>query len=215
MKTTYLDYAATAIPYPEVTTIIADASHQMIGNPSSQHAFGREAKVKLEQARKEIAQNLGLPHQGLVFTSSGSEGNNSVLRQYLTSQEDVHIIISQIEHPSILKTCQYLESLPHITISYLPVNSQGIVEPDTFKSAITPQTRLASIMGVNNEIGSIQPIEQLAEIAQSHEIALHTDGVQSLGKCRPHWENVNFASFAAHKIGGALGIALLYFERES
>ena len=132
--------------------------------------FGREARVKLEQARKEIAKGLEVPHQGIVFTSGGSESNNAVLKQFLFDQEPCHIITSQTEHPSILATCQFLESQPHITVSYLPATSQGIIEPDTLQSAIVPQTKLISIMGVNNEIGTIQPVEKLIEIAQSFEI---------------------------------------------
>ncbi len=210
----YLDYAATAIPYPEVANIFKEAITQITGNPSSQHHFGRKARVKLEQARQEIATCLEVPHQGLVFTSGGSESNNTVFKQFLDSQEPCHVITSQIEHPSILATCQLLEQQPHMTVSYLPVTSKGVVEPDALPSAITPQTRLISIMGVNNELGTIQPIEQLAETAQSFGIPLHTDSVQSLGKCHSHWKNANFASFAAHKIGGPLGISALYFAQE-
>ena len=212
---TYLDYAATAVPYPEVATILAQATTQMIGNPSSQHRFGREARVKLEQARKEIATGLEVPHQGIVFTSGGSESNNNILKQFLFSQEPCHIITSQMEHPSVLATCQFLESQAHITVTYLPVTSQGIIEPDTIKSALTPQTKLVSVMGVNNELGTIQPIERLAEMAQSFDIPLHTDSVQSLGKCHAHWKNANFASFASHKVGGPRGIGVLYFAQEN
>ena len=211
----YLDYNATAPPLPEVIEAMVEISKHHFGNPSSPHRAGREAKAVLENDRKTIAEILDLPKEDLVFTSGGSESNNTVLRQLLLKGTPQHLIVSQIEHPSILNTCHFLEQTSNIQVSYLPVDSRGIVEPDTLRAEIRSETSLISIMTANNETGVLQPISDLASIALEHEIPFHTDSVQALGKVPVHWNipGVCYATITAHKIGGPKGIGLLYVKQ--
>ena len=211
----YFDYNATAVLLPGLAEKIALAAQTQFGNPSSPHTIGREAKDLLEESRSRLAQSIGVPPQELMFTSGGSESNNTVLRQFLLKPEQLHIITSPIEHPSVLETCRLLEQIPHIDVTYLPVDGAGMVVPEALPAAIRPDTQLISIMLANNETGVIQPMETLAGIAREYEIPLHIDCVQGLGKIPMDWEKwgVSYATVNAHKFGGPRGIGLLYIRQ--
>lgn len=216
-KIAYFDYNATAIPFPHLREKLVSAIDAQFANPSSPHQLGREAKSLLEDSRIRIAKTIGVAYQDLTFTSGGSEGNNTILRQLLLKSDPQHIITSQIEHPSVLETCRVLEKMSHIEVTYLPVNAQGIVEPDTLQTAIKPETTLISIMMVNNETGVIQPLEELTNVANEHEVMFHTDCVQGLGKVAMKWEElgVSAATVTAHKFGGPRGVGVLYTKSGS
>lgn len=213
----YLDYNATAPLLPHIAQAMHEVAQNIYGNPSSPHHFGRDARAILEQSRANIANCLDVPKQQIYFTSGGSESNNTVLRQCLLTEKHQHIITSQIEHPSILETCHLLENRSHIEITYLPVTAAGYVEPQSLKDAIRQDTSLISIMTANNETGMIQPISELAAIANESDIPFHTDSVQALGKIFIDWKawNVDFATVTAHKIGGPKGIGLSYCKQGS
>ena len=211
----YLDYNATAPILPHVEEIVHSLQSQLFGNPSSPHQIGQIARDELEKARKQIADLLQVDKRDLSFTSGGSEGNNTIVRSVLFSTSPQHIITSQIEHPSIFETCQQLQTLPHIQVSYLPVNAEGVVLPETLASAITPETTLITIMSANNETGVIQPIAELSKVAQKHSIPFHTDAVQAVGKLELALEEwgIQYATIAAHKFGGPKGIGVLYVKQ--
>lgn len=210
----YLDYNATAPILPSLSKKMAEIGMDYFGNPSSPHGKGREARDLLEASRNRIASLLGVTPPELLFTSGGSEGNNTILRQFYLNPEPQHLIVSAIEHPSVLNTCQLLERLPHVDVSYLSVTPEGRVEPDTLKAAIRPETRLISIMTANNETGVIQPIQELTQVAQAHAIPFHTDCVQGVGKIPVDWTawGVQYATATAHKFGGPRGAGLVYIQ---
>ncbi len=214
-KPAYFDYNATAVLLPHIAEKMARVAQSQFGNPSSPHQKGREAKNFLEDSRARLACLLGIEPDELLFTSGGSESNNSVLRQFLQTSEPVHIITSRIEHPSILETCRILERMSHIEVSYLPVDSEGQVVSETLKPVIRPHTRLISIMAANNETGVIQPVEPLAAMAREYQIPFHVDCVQGLGKIPMDWREwgIHYASATAHKFGGPRGIGLLYIKK--
>ena len=216
-KPAYFDYNATAVLLPHIAEKMARVAQSQFGNPSSPHQKGREAKNILEDSRARLACLLGIEPDELLFTSGGSESNNSVLRQFLQTSEPVHIITSRIEHPSILETCRILERMSHIEVSYLPVDSEGRVVSETLKPAIRSHTRLISIMTANNETGVIQPVESLTAIAREYQIPFHVDCVQGLGKIPMDWREwgIHYASATAHKFGGPRGIGLLYIKKGS
>lgn len=211
----YFDYNATAVPLPNLSEKVTRARQSHFGNPSSPHKIGREAKDLLENSRHRLAQLLKVQPQELTFTSGGSESNNAVLRQFLWQTSRQHIITSQIEHPSVLETCRILEKMPHLEVTYLPVDRSGRVLPESLKAAIRPETKLISIMTANNETGMVQPIEALAEVAQDYQIPFHTDSVQGIGKMAVDWKkwSVQYATANAHKFGGPHGIGLLYVQQ--
>ncbi len=212
-KVAYFDYNATAVPI--LQGVNTDTVEKYFGNPSSPHQCGRDAKELLETSRLRIAQSLGVQPQEIIFTSGGSESNNTILRQLALQTDSQHLITSQIEHPSILETCRVLEQLPNIEVTYLPVDQNGVIEPDTLKKAICPETTLISLMAANNETGVIQPIADLSAIAQEYDIPLHTDCVQGVGKMSVDWGKwgVAYATATAHKFGGPRGAGLLYVKQ--
>ena len=216
-KQAYFDYNATAVLLPQIAEKMAQVAHDQFGNPSSPHQTGRDAKDLLESSRTRLARLLGIEPDELLFTSGGSESNNTVLRQFLLIDEPLHIITSCIEHPSVLETCRILEKLPHIEVSYLPVDSEGQVIPEALIPAIRPETRLISIMVANNETGVMQPIETLIAMACEYQIPFHTDCVQGLGKIPMDWKKwgIRYATATAHKFGGPRGIGLLYIKQDT
>ncbi len=216
-KPTYFDYNATAVLLPDLAEKMARIAQNQFGNPSSPHQTGRVAKDLLESSRARLASLLGVESEELIFTSGGSESNNTVLRQFLLTVEPIHLITSRIEHPSILETCRILEKMPHIEVSYLPVDGEGRVIPETLTPAIRPQTRLISIMAANNETGVIEPIDTLTAMAREFQIPFHVDCVQGLGKIPMNWKEwgIHYATATAHKFGGPRGIGLLYVKQET
>ena len=211
-KNIYLDHNATSPLLPEAQTAMSDAADKTLGNPSSLHWAGRESKILLEEARYSLAKSLGAEPREIIFTSGGSESNNAVLRQLSAASVNQHLITSKIEHPSVLETCRILAKQPNIRLTELPVDSSGIIDPESLIKGIRSQTSLISLITANNETGCLQPIEELSQIAREHEIAFHTDMVQASGKIKLDLNKteIDFASVTSHKIGGPRGIGLLY-----
>ena len=214
MTPIYLDHNATTPLHPEVIRIMESALHDF-GNPSSQHSYGQRAKENIETARDHLAQAIQAKSDQILFTSSGTEANNHVLYhvyfQGLETGEPAHIITSSIEHSCILNTCQWLEK-KGVSVTYLPVDQTGEVDLKALTAAIRPETKLISIMAANNEVGTIQPLKAIHDIAQKNGIPLHIDAIQVLGKI-PFSINapeVDFATFSAHKLNGPKGAGALY-----
>ncbi len=185
------------------------------GNPSSQHSLGKHTRVMVDIARKHVSELINAEPEEIIFTSGGSEANNTVLKgvSSLLKEKGNHIITSNIEHPSIIETCEYLEKNGfHVT--YLTVNTEGLIDLNELESAINDKTILISIMSVNNEIGSIQDIKRISEIAHSKNIPFHTDAVQAVGKMPVDVKNLNvdFLTYSSHKIYGPKGAGVLYIK---
>ena len=213
----YLDYAASTPMDPRVVEEMSAVLRDIFGNASSIHRYGLSAKSILDNARVSTAKMLNAEPDEIYFTSGGTESNNLVLQGVAQKfDEPGHIITSAIEHPSVIQTGKYLQSKGW-QITFLPVTESGVVEVESVKEAITPATRLISIMHVNNEIGSINPIAAIAEIAAEQGIAFHSDVVQSFGKLPLDMKKlpVSFLSIAGHKIYGPKGAGALFIRRKS
>ena len=220
MQRIYLDYNATTPLRPEVRDAMMPYLTEAFGNSSSIHAYGREARTAIDTAREQVADLIGAKSPSeIVFTGSGTEADNHAIKG-LTELEksrgkgNHHIITSSVEHHAVLHTCQYLEQRG-FEITYLPVDRYGRIRIEQLREAIRDTTVLISIMHVNNENGTIQPLEDICEIAQEHEIPLHTDAVQSVGKLEMNVQalGVNLLAFSGHKIYAPKGIGVLYIRR--
>ena len=220
MQRIYLDYNATTPLRPEVRDAMMPYLTEAFGNSSSIHAYGREARTAIDTAREQIADLIGAKSPSeIVFTGSGTEADNHAIKG-LTELEksrdkgNHHIITSSVEHHAVLHTCQYLEQRG-FEITYLPVDRYGRIRVEQLREAIRDTTVLISIMHVNNENGTVQPLEEICEIAQEHEIPLHTDAVQSVGKLEMNVQalGVNLLAFSGHKIYAPKGIGVLYIRR--
>lgn len=213
MKFIYLDHNATTPLSPEVEqTLKADLS--LFGNPSSIHWAGRKSKNKIREARAAIAQLLNCSPLEIIFTSGASESSNTLIKTTFQHSPKKHFITSEVEHPSVLKTMQYIESLG-ARIDYVPVNRDGFIDMEFYKKALTPETALVSIMYVNNETGNIFPIKEMAELAHKAGALFHTDAVQALGKIPVDLQDlgVDYASLSAHKFYALKGTGLLYAKK--
>lgn len=215
-KPIYLDYNATTPVDPRVAEAMLPFLTEHFGNPSSNHIFGQAAKKAVDQARQQVADMLQAHLDEIIFTSGGSESNNYAIKGAASALRDKgnHIITSAIEHPAVLEVCAYLET-SGFNVTYLPVDESGLVHLEEVKKAITPQTILISIMHANNEIGTIQPIREIAELAHQHDILVHTDCAQSVGKI-PVWIDelqADLVSIAGHKLYAPKGIGALYVRR--
>ncbi|TYB30487.1 MAG: cysteine desulfurase [Candidatus Mcinerneyibacterium aminivorans] len=210
----YLDNNATTPLHPEVKKEIKNFLNNY-GNPSSMHETGRKVKSKIKKARENVAEFFDAPANDIIFTASGSESNNTVLKSVLFNNYDFtpHIITTNIEHPAVLETARFLEK-NGIEVSYLNVNKDGVVTPEQVLKEIKDNTVLVSIMWANNEIGTLQPIREIGEILEDKDILFHSDAVQAAGKIKLSLRKskLDFASFSGHKIYAPKGIGVLYFK---
>lgn len=216
----YLDNSATTKPYQEVVAKMVLALTTQYGNPSSIHKKGIEVEREIKEIRRNIARSLGAKENEIYFTSGGTECNNTIIRSVarLNKKTKNHIISTVIEHPSVLDTLKDLES-EGFEVTYLPVDKDGKISIEDLKNAIKKETILVSIMHVNNEIGTIQPIEEIGKYLKSldEKIYLHVDAVQSYAKIkfRPSRYNIDFMSVSGHKLHGPKGIGFMYVKENN
>lgn len=213
----YFDNSATTKPYPEALATYTEVVTRIWGNPSSLHNLGSQATRILEASRKQIAELIGKKADEIYFTSGGTEGDNWILKgvAFEKAPYGKHIIVSDIEHPAIKESAAWLKT-QGFEVDYVPVDARGFVKVDALASLLRPDTTLVSIMAVNNEIGSIQPIHEIAALLEDRPtISFHVDAVQALAKVETKVylpERVDFATFSSHKFHGLRGVGFVYIK---
>ena len=216
-KPIYLDYNATTPVDPDVLKAMSPYLQEHFGNPSSSHEYGRTTKEAVEKARQQVANLISASPEEIVFTSGGSESDNTAiigvaLANMGRMKKGGHVITSRIEHPAVLESARYLEDRLGFKVTYLPVDNYGLVNPSDVSGAITDDTILITIMHANNEVGTIQPVEEIGNIARENGVLFHTDAAQSCGKIEVDVNrmNVDLLAIAGHKMYAPKGIGVLY-----
>lgn len=213
----YFDNSATTKPYPEALATYTEVATRIWGNPSSLHNLGSQATRILEASRKQIAELIGKKAEEIYFTSGGTEGDNWILKgvAFEKAPYGKHIIVSDIEHPAIKESAAWLKT-QGFQVDYAPVDARGFVKVDALASLLRPDTTLVSVMAVNNEIGSIQPIHEIAALLEDRPtVSFHVDAVQALAKVATEVylpERVDFATFSSHKFHGLRGVGFVYIK---
>ena len=209
----YLDNAASTPIHEQVLEEMIPFLQEQFGNPSSIHKYGRSSQRAIQNARKQIANLINAEPKEILITSGGTESNNTALFGIAKAKKGTHIIISSIEHDAILEPCKILEK-KGFEITHIPVNESGLVNPKDIEDSISSKTCLASIMFANNEVGTIEPIEQISKICHQKNILFHTDAVQAVGKVELNVKKlgIDMLSISSHKINGPKGVGALYIK---
>jgi cysteine desulfurase len=208
----YLDHNASTPVHPEVLAEMLPFFAEHFGNPSSVHAFGREARAGLDTARERVARFLRVAPEELVFTSGGTESDNLGVKGLAWARGRGHLITSKIEHHAVLRACQWLET-QGFTVTYVGVDGHGMIDPDDVKRAIRPDTIGVSIMHANSEVGTIQPVTAIGAVAREAGVPFHVDAVQTFGKIDLDLATIDLLSFSSHKIYGPKGVAGLWIRK--
>ena len=216
MRRIYLDHSATTPTHPDVVKAMLPFFTDAFGNPSSVYSYGQEAKGAVEEARSKTAELIGARSEEIIFTGGGTEADNFALKgvAYANENKGNHIITTSVEHHAVMEVCKFLERRG-FTITYLPVDKYGLVDPDDVRKAITDKTILISIIHANNEVGTVEPVSEIGEIVKEAEVYFHTDAVQTIGHIPVNVDklNVDLLSMSAHKLYGPKGAGGLYVRK--